>query len=230
MKTLYLIPARGGSKGIPGKNIKELGGKPLIYYTLDVIKEIAADIDICVSTDSDEIISVVKDYGLNVPFKRPSELASDDSGSNEVLLHAWNYYELSGIKYDNILLLQPTSPFRKKQHLEEIKQLYNNEADMIVSVAKSHHNPYFTLFEENSNGFLIKSKKGDFINRQTAPPVYFYNGSLYLINCESLRKAPLNKFEKIRKYVMEDLYSIDIDEPLDWAICETILRDGYLKK
>ena len=229
MKTLYLIPARGGSKGIPGKNIKDLCGKPLICYTIDTAREIAKDADICVSTDSDEIISVVESHGLKVPFKRPAELASDNSGSYEFLLHALNYYKELGINYDNILLLQPTSPFRKRVHLEEIKLLYNNTLDMVVSVTKSHHNPYFTLFEEGGNGFLCRSKIGNFESRQTAPPVYAYNGSLYLINCESLKRTPLSNFKKIRKYVMDDLYSIDIDEPLDWAICETILREGYLK-
>jgi len=229
MKTLYLIPARGGSKGIPGKNIKDLCGKPLIYYTIDVVREIAEDIDICVSTDSDEIISVVESYGLKVPFKRPAELASDSSGSYGFLLHALDYYEKLGVNYDNILLLQPTSPFRKRNHLEEIMLLFDNSIDMVVSVSKSHHNPYFTLFEENSEGFLCRSKIGSFESRQTAPPVFAYNGSLYLINCESLKRTPLNDFERIRKYIMDDLYSIDIDEPLDWAICETVLREGYLK-
>jgi CMP-N,N'-diacetyllegionaminic acid synthase len=228
MKTLYLIPARGGSKGLPGKNIKALCGKPLIYYTLDVVKGVATDADICVSTDSDDIIATVEAYGLKVPFKRPAQLALDTSGSYDVLIHALNYYEALGIKYDNVMLLQPTSPFRKQYHLEEIQSAYNGDIDMIVSVAKSHQNPYFTLFEEGADGFLMKSKQGEFESRQMAPPVYFYNGSLYLINCKSLKKSPLNQFQKVRKYVMDDLYSVDIDGPLDWALCETILKEGFL--
>jgi CMP-N,N'-diacetyllegionaminic acid synthase len=228
MKTLYVIPARGGSKGIPYKNIKPLCGKPLIYYTIDVAREIADDDDICVTTDNDEIISTIENIGLNVPFKRPSNLASDNAGTYEVLLHALEFYEGIGRNYDNILLLQPTSPFRKVSQLEEIKKLYSSDIDMVVSVAKSHHNPYFTLFEEDENGFLIKSKEGGYENRQSIPSVYFYNGSLYLINCESLKRTSLTAFKKIKKYVMDNLYSIDIDEPLDWAICETILREGYL--
>ena len=229
MKTLYIIPARGGSKGVPKKNIKPLGGKPLIYYSIDAAREVSSDIDICISTDSEEVIAKVEDYGLKVPFIRPDLLSGDNSGTYEVLVHALDYYESKGIAYDNIMLLQPTSPFRKKQHLIEASALYNDNLDMVVSVGESHQSPYFTLFEENENGFLEKSKKGYFQTRQEAPPVYFYNGSLFLINVKSLKKKPLHIFEKIKKYQMEDIYSVDIDTPLDWAVCETIISEGYIK-
>ncbi|WP_222535551.1 acylneuraminate cytidylyltransferase family protein [Pedobacter polysacchareus] len=228
MKTLYIIPARGGSKGIPGKNIKYLSGKPLIYYTLDIARKLAADEDICVTTDCDEIISVVKAYGLHVPFKRPEVLATDTAGTYDVLLHAIEYYEQQGIKYDNIMLLQPTSPFRTKENLVDIKNLYHKELDMVVSVCESHQSPYFTLFEDNKDGFLMKSKDGYFQTRQEAPPVYFYNGSLYLINVASLKKTPIHSFSRIKKYVMDDIHSVDIDSPLDWMICETIISEGYI--
>ncbi|MEQ7800910.1 acylneuraminate cytidylyltransferase family protein [Pedobacter sp. ASV1-7] len=230
MKTLYLIPARGGSKGIPKKNIKDLNGKPLIYYTIDVARTLAEDFDICVSTDCDEIISIVQDYKLDVPFKRPEFLACDQSGSYEVIMHAIEYFNKKGRDYDNVMLLQPTSPFRQEQHLKDISALYNEKLDMVVSVNLSHQNPYFNLFEENEFGFLEKSKKGHFESRQQSPPIYAYNGSVYLLNTKSLRLNPLHKFEKIKKYVMDDIYSMDIDTPLDWAICETIIREGYIKK
>jgi len=111
---LVVIPARGGSKGIPHKNIKPLGGKPLICYSIDVARQITSDENICVTTDDDEIIKVVEDYGLKVPFKRPAELATDNCGSNEVILHALKFFEDKGKKVDRIILLQPTSPFRTK--------------------------------------------------------------------------------------------------------------------
>ena len=114
MKSLFLITARGGSKGIPHKNIKPLNGKPLIYYAIDVARQFVEDEDICVSTDGDDIIKTVEDYNLKVLFKRPAELASDTAGSDEVILHAVQYYEALGRLYDNIVLLQPTSPFRTK--------------------------------------------------------------------------------------------------------------------
>jgi CMP-N,N'-diacetyllegionaminic acid synthase len=229
MKTLYVIPARGGSKGIPKKNIKSLNGKPLIYYSIDAARSVAKDSDICVSSDCDEIISIVENYGLKVPFKRPIELSTDASGTYEVLLHCLDYYESKGIYYDSVMLLQPTSPFRKKEQLLEITRLYSEDLEMIVSVGISHQSPYFNLFEEGQSGYLRKSKIGDFKTRQEAPVIYFYNGSIYLINVHFLRNRPLHKFERIKKYVMDDIHSIDIDTPLDWAICETIISNGYIE-
>ena len=119
MKTLVVIPARGGSKGIPHKNIKPLNGKPLICYSIDVARKFTTDEHICVTTDDDEIIKVVEDYGLKVPFKRPEELATDHCGSNEVIQHAYQFYTKQGVQYDAIMLLQPTSPFRKVEFLNE---------------------------------------------------------------------------------------------------------------
>lgn len=229
MNTLYIIPARGGSKGIPGKNIKLLGGKPLINYSIELARKFAPDEDICVSTDDTEILRIVKETGLHVPFTRPASLATDQAGTYDVLLHALDYYEQAGRQYDRIMLLQPTSPFRLEKHVTEISSLYNEADDMVVSVAESHQNPYFSLFEENQAGYLEKSKPGYYERRQDCPPAYYYNGSLYLINTRSLRRNKLHKFERIKKYVMEDIYSKDIDTPLDWLICEAILNAGYYK-
>lgn len=229
MRTLYIIPARGGSKGLPKKNIKNLNGKPLITYTIDIARSLAEDSDICVSTDCDEIISIVESYGLNVPFKRPEHLSSDESGTYEVLLHAINYFAGKGHYYDTVMLLQPTSPFRTQQHLKDVLGMYSSNLDMVVSVNVSHQNPYFNLFEENESGFLEKSKIGYFESRQQAPKVYAYNGSMYLINVNSLMSTPLHKLKKVKRYVMDDIYSFDIDTPLDWAICETVIREGYIK-
>ena len=106
MKSLFLITARGGSKGIPHKNIKPLAGKPLICYAIDVARQFVEDMDICVSTDGDDIIEVVEKYGLKVPFKRPAELASDTAGSYEVIRHAVQFYEQKGVLYDTVVLLQ----------------------------------------------------------------------------------------------------------------------------
>ena len=108
MECLIVIPARGGSKGIPHKNIKPLCGKPLIYYSIDAARTVAKDEDICVTTDDQDIIKCVENYGLKVPFVRPAELATDKSGSNEVILHVLEFYEAQGKKVDAIVLLQPT--------------------------------------------------------------------------------------------------------------------------
>lgn len=222
MKDLLLIPARGGSKGIPGKNIKALNGKPLIYYTLDAARAIASPENICISSDSDEIIQAVKEYGLDVPFKRPEALATDTAGSYEVILHAVDFYEQKGMPYDRVVLLQPTAPFRTGTHIREALSLYQTELDMVVSVKIAHANPYFNLFEENSEGFLMQSKPGRFMRRQDCPTVYEYNGAIYVMNVKSLKNGPPGAFSKIRKYVMNEEDSIDIDTNIDWIVAEAI--------
>jgi CMP-N,N'-diacetyllegionaminic acid synthase len=228
MKTLVIIPARGGSKGIPFKNIKPLAGVPLIHYSINVARTFTDDANICISTDSDKIIDCAQETGLKVPFTRPDSLATDTAGTYEVLLHALDFYEQKGIQYDSVLLMQPTSPFRKAHHLQEIKALYDNSLDMVVSVGMSPYSPYFNIFEEDQEGYLQKSKSGPFKRRQDAPSSYFYNGSLYMINAVSLRRQPLHEFKKVKKYVMDELHSQDIDSPLDWALCETILHQGLV--
>ena len=116
---LVVIPARGGSKGLPGKNIKMLCGKPLIAYSIDVARAFADDKNICVSTDSEEIKQVVEQYGLKVPFLRPDHLATDTATSDDVLIHAVNYYrEQYGRTFKKLMLLQPTSPLRTKEDVE----------------------------------------------------------------------------------------------------------------
>jgi CMP-N,N'-diacetyllegionaminic acid synthase len=224
MTTLILIPARGGSKGIPNKNIKLLHGKPLIQYTVDIARMLVPDTDICVSTDSQEIVNVVEDFGLKVPFIRPMELASDTAGSRGVVLHALGFYADQNKLYDAVILLQPTSPFRKLADIKKMIEMFSVDLDMIVSVKESHANPYFSLFEENASGFLGLSKKGNFIRRQDCPKVFAYNGSVYIINVTSIRKKEFNEFTRVRKFVMDDINSIDIDTPFDWLTSEMILE------
>ena len=155
---LVIIPARGGSKGIPHKNIKELGGKPLICYSIDVARLLTNDENICVTTDDEAIIKVVSDYGLKVPFKRPDHLATDTCGSDEVIRHAYQFYKNQGRQYDVILLLQPTSPFRRIEDLRKSLAIYDDSLDMVVSVKETSANPYYNCYEEDADGFLIVSK------------------------------------------------------------------------
>jgi len=140
-------------------------------YTLDADFEIAAPQNICVSTDSDEIITKVMEYGLAIPFKRPVELATDIAGSHEVILHAIEFYETTGTQFDRIILLQPMSPFRTGWHVQQALTLYEDDLDMVVSVKETKANPYYTLFEENEAGCLVPSKSGRFNRRQDCPPV-----------------------------------------------------------
>lgn len=226
MKPLIIIPARGGSKGVPKKNIKLLNGKPLINYAIDAARAVFEDIIICVSTDSKEIKEVVeKTTGLKVPFLRPSNLATDKAGSYEVLLHAIDFYEKQGYFADTLILMQPTSPFRTSTHINEAIKLYSSDIDMVVSVKETKSNPYYVLFEENENGFLSKSKESDFTRRQDCPQVWELNGALYIINIESLKKGKIDTFKKTIKYIMSERDSMDIDTMLDWKLCESILNE-----
>ncbi len=225
MKILVIIPARGGSKGIPHKNIKPLNGKPLIYYTIDCARAICDDVDICVSTDDDEIIKVVEDYGLKVPFKRPDELATDTAGTYEVLLHALNYYEQQRKHYDAVMLLQNTSPFRTAEHVKEALKLYTPDVDMVVSVKECPANPYYCVFEEDANGFLHVCKgDGNIFRRQDAPKVYEYNGAIYIMNSEKLKTTHMHKMQKRVKYVMDDASSFDLDTMWDWQMAEMMVN------
>ena len=224
MKILVIIPARGGSKGIPHKNIKPLAGKPLIHYTIDVARQIVADEDICVSTDDSEIIQCVEEYGLKVPFVRPAELATDTAGTYEVLLHALNFYEQQGKQFDIVLLLQNTSPFRTADQVKEALALYQSDIDMVVSVKECSANPYYCVFEENQDGYLkICKGDGNITRRQDAPKVYEYNGAIYAINPQSLKQMPLNKFSRRIKYVMDEQSSLDLDTMNDWKMAELII-------
>lgn len=229
MKYLVVIPARGGSKGIPHKNIKPLGEKPLIYYSIDVARQFTTDENICVTTDDAEIISVVEQHGLKVPFVRPAELATDTCGSSEVIQHAYQFFVDKGILYDAIVLLQPTSPFRKVKFIKEAVALYDESIDMVTSVRPAACNPYYDGFEENADGLLQISKgDGTIARRQEAPKVWQQNGSIYVINPKSLIEKGMGGFTKIKKYAMPEAYSVDLDTMLDWKMAELIIKEGIL--
>lgn len=220
MNFLVVIPARGGSKGLPGKNIRLFCGKPLIYYSIDVARQLVDDVNICISTDDVDIKNAVEKYGLEVPFLRPAILASDTATTNDVLIHAINYYEFKGRSYDVIVLLQPTSPLRTIQHVKEAISLYDENCDMVVSVKESHSAT--VLCHENLNGFLQNSLVNT-TRRQDTPAYYEYNGAVYVINVKSLLKKGMTNFECKKKYVMPLINSIDIDSQLDFDFAEFLL-------
>ena len=224
MKPLIVIPARGGSKGVPRKNIKLLNEKPLIHYTIEAAQGVFENQFICISTDDQEIKSVCESKGLTVPFTRPEELATDTSGSYEVLLHAIEYFENQGYFPDTLILLQPTSPFRTSEDIRRALSLYSNSIDMVVSVKETKSNPYYVLFEEDEKGFLRKSKNANFTRRQDCPKVWEYNGAIYIINIKSLKEKNMSSFEKIIKYEMDDFSSHDIDTIFDWKIAELLIN------
>lgn len=230
-KILFVIPARGGSKGIPGKNIKPMGGIPLICRSIDIARKFVDDKDICVTTDSDEIIRVVKEHGMEVPFKRPDYLATDTASSYDVLIHAIDFYKEKGTEYDWMVLLQPTTPFRKEEDLRMMIDMMNDDLDMVVSVKEAETNPYYNCYAVNEEGYLqkfIKSKATGYGRQQAKPAIYEKNGSVYVIKISSLRKQKINDFEKVHFYEMNKVYSIDLDEPLDWMFAEAVLNAGLV--
>lgn len=224
MKPLVVIPARGGSKGVPRKNLKELNGKPLLLYTLEAALNIFDKHIICVSTDDVQIKECAETVGVKVPFLRPVGLSGDTSGTYEVLLHAIEYYEANGYFPDTLVLLQPTSPFRNSNHIKEALSLYNQDMDMLVSVRETKSNPYYILFEEDDMGYLQKSKQSDYTRRQDCPPVWEFNGAIYIINIKSLKEKTMGEFKKVQKYVMDELSSHDIDTMFDWEIAQLLAK------
>lgn len=225
MKHLFVIPARSGSKGITGKNIKPLNGKQLIHYSIEYARRFASDDDICLSTDGPEIAQCAALINYNVPFVRPAELATDTVGTYPVLQHALEFYTSRGKRYDAVVLLQPTTPLREEFHFTQALKLFNDSVDMVVSVSESAANPYFNLFEETAEGTLMHSKgDGRIVRRQDAPKVFEYNGSLYIVNARSLQqKNSFAEFGKVIKYEMAGDYHIDLDTPADWEYAEFLI-------
>ena len=225
MKILYLIPARAGSKGLPGKNTKLLGDKPLIVHSIDfAVMNIKKSDELCISTNDVDVIEIASSLGIHIPFIRPDELASDIANSYDVIMHAIKHYEDNNKYFDLVLLLQPTSPFRNEEDFENLFKNYDDEVEMVVSVKKSKENPYFTLFEESKSGFLERSKKGNFQRRQDCPDVFAFNGSMYLMKVSALKNRTISEFRKIKKIVMPEERSIDIDTIADWTLAEFYLN------
>ena len=226
MKYLVIIPARSGSKGLPGKNIRELDGKPLIGYSIEVAKQLFDKDSIVVSSDGKEILDVAKSFGLNIPFVRPDELAQDHSTSAEVLLHCIEFFKAQNKHYDAIVLLQPTSPLREKKDVENALTVFENNypnLDMVVSVKETDSNPYYVLYEENSKGFLEKSKPSNFTRRQDCPKVWEVNGAVYVINTKSLQDKKMSDFQSIIHSPMSKINSVDIDDLHDFEYVEFLL-------
>lgn len=222
---LYVIPARGGSKGIPRKNIKLLAGRPLIHYSIDVARSLAPDRQIIVSSDDDEIISVAGMTGLEVGYRRPASLGGDTVGSREVILDAMDHADSKGIDYSCVVLLQPTSPLRTADDVRGCLDLYTPGTDMVVSVAPAACNPYYDCFETGADGALHVSKgDGLFTRRQDAPAAWQFNGAVYVINPRSIREMPLGAFPRRIPFVMPRERSIDLDTTLDWMVMEKILE------
>lgn len=226
MTPLYIIPARGGSKGIPRKNIKPLCGRPLIAYTIDAALAAAALTGgtVLLSTDDAEIADTARALGLDVPYMRPAALATDTAGSREVILDAMDWADRHGIDYDCAVLLQPTSPLRTADDILACIGALGEADDMAVTVAPAHDNPYYTVFETAPDGTLRISKgDGRYTRRQDVPPAWVYNGAVYAIRPDSIRRMPMGEFPRRVPSVMPAERSVDLDNEIDWLVAETIM-------
>lgn len=188
MRILALITARGGSKRLPGKNIRVLGGKPLIVWSIDVAKDIAEICDILVSTDDPGIAAVCTEAGALVPWLRPANLATDTASSVDVVLHALDWYESENGAVDGVLLLQPTSPFRTKETVRKgIGSFVKHDRQAVLGISPTHAHPMWILKMEGDYLVPFLQDHGLGTRSQDLPPVYVVNGSFYLINPAELR-------------------------------------------
>jgi CMP-N,N'-diacetyllegionaminic acid synthase len=229
MKILALIPARGGSKRLPGKNIRVLGDKPLIVWSIDVARGIPEICDILVSTDDPAIADVCSAASAYVPWLRPAELATDIASSNDVALHALNWYESEHGAIDGILLLQPTSPFRTRQMVRRGIELFvKHDRQPVIGVSLADAHPMWTLKVEGDYLVPFMQEHGLGMRSQDLPPAYVVNGSFYLISPKELR-ANRTFFGKtsIPLIVESKQESLDIDVEFDWHIAEIISRNLY---
>lgn len=235
MKILITICARGGSKGIPGKNIKVLNGKPLIGYTIDIAKrfqEKHRNVEIALSTDSEEIMQVAEQCGLYSDYKRPASLGGDTVGKIDVIKDIVLYTEnAKGVKYDYVLDMDVTSPLRTMQDLEEAFVLM--EADLnainLFSVSEAGRSPYFNQVEQKENGYFNKVKDaGTVLTRQSAPKVYDLNASFYIYRREFFNLGYKGAItERSLIYLMKHT-CFDLDHPVDFEIISFLLENNKL--
>lgn len=227
MRILALIPARGGSKRLPGKNIRILGGKPLIRWSIDVAKGIPEICDILVSTDDVEIAATCKEAGVLVPWFRPAELASDVVSSVDVALHALDWYEAEKGKIDGLLLLQPTSPFRSKETVRKGIDLFEQNAQKaVLGISPASPHPMWTLKIESGCLVPFMPGNGFGMRSQDLPEAYVVNGSLYLISPAELREHQSFLGGGTWPLLMETAEeALDIDTYLDFQIAELIEKN-----
>ncbi len=229
MKILGLIPARGGSKGIPKKNIKILGNKPLLQYTHEAAKESSLLTRVILSSDDQEIISVARDIDLEVPFIRPEKLAQDNTSSLEVIIHALTYFQDKKIHFNAVCLLQPTTPFRRKNLIDQaIKKFIQGGYDSLITVKKvpAEFNPHWVFEEEGGKLKLATGEKEIIPRRQDLPQAYFRDGAIYLTKTEVILNQKSLYGQNIGFLENPDPNCVNLDTPEDWNKAEKILKDN----
>ena len=233
MNLLITICARGGSKGIPGKNIKPINGIPLINYTINTAKLFSNlyDSEIAISTDDITILEVCKKMGIETVYKRPKHLSSDTAGKIDTIYDLIIYHEkLIGIKYDYILDLDVTSPLRTIDDINQAFELLqkNENALNIFSVNQANKNPYFNMVEQKEDGYYELSKKGDFLTRQSAKTVFELNASFYFYKrnfFDTGLKKVINNYSLI--FEMKHI-CFDLDHHIDFEFMSYLIENNKL--
>lgn len=222
MNTFALIPARGGSKGIPRKNIKLIAGKPLIVWTIEAALGSSLLDAVVVSTDDPEIAEVARQAGAEVPFIRPSKLAQDQTPGLGPVLHALDQLP----QYDSVLLLQPTSPLRTTEDIDACLRLaMQQKAPSVVSVSEADTHPYWTyrMTEDQALRKFIDAEP--VARRQDLPQAVALNGAMYFADVNWLRRSGSLIGTETLAYVMARERSVDLDTPLDWKFAELLLKE-----
>lgn len=229
MKILAVIPARGGSKSVPRKNIALIAGKPLLAYTVEQALTVPAISDLVVSTDDEEIAAVARSLGAQVPFMRPAELATDHAQSAPVLRHCLLEMEvLRGARYDAVLMLQPTTPLREALHIKTaIDMLANSECDSVVSVVSVGGYHPFRMKRLVGNRLVNFIDQGfeDMRPRQVLPPVYIRNGAVYLSRRHVVAEQEQVVGAMCLGFEMTGNESVNIDDRLDFKMAEILLNE-----
>ena len=221
MKSIALIPARGGSKGIHRKNIKLFNSKPLIYWSIQAALNSDYIDRVIVSTEDEEIAEIAESFSAEVPFLRPKELAKDESPGIDPVIHVLEMLP----EVQDLILLQPTSPLRQTKHINEIFQLrekFQSDSVVSISLAKKH----LDLFFHYNSNHIISPLSGDFkaLPRQKYPDLYTINGALYLSSRKSIFSNRSLFSPSTLGYIMPQKYSIDIDTELDWDIAQFLMK------
>jgi CMP-N,N'-diacetyllegionaminic acid synthase len=229
-RVLALISARGGSKGLPRKNVLEIAGKPMIAWSILAALQAECVTDVVLSSDDDEIMDVATRYGCDVPFKRPVDLASDTASVVDVVLHALDVLPSHGYSsYDYVLLLQPTSPLRTAAHIDAaFKQLHSQNAPSCVSLCEVSTSPYLMFnFTSGSRIAPMLPVERKSLRRQDLPPVYELNGAIYFSAPSALRAARSFTTEATVGFVMPRNLSTDIDTTEDLQIANIYLSETF---
>ena len=223
-EVLAIIPARGGSKGIPKKNIRLLASKPLIHYTIHSAQGSKYIQDIIVSTDDDEIANVARSQGATI-IKRPSEISSDTSPTIDTILNVIEQCENQCMHPEIVILLQPTSPLRTSSDIDAAIELFmHGECDSVISVVEANHPPYWNMVIKGSYLQPIFDEKTLKMRRQDLPQTYFPNGAIYIASVATLKKNHSFDCPKTKPYIMTADKSIDIDNEFDLFLAETLLK------